>query len=420
MRMPLGTILLALVHVECTDIVFAEILPEQPDILVCRIPENFQVQVSDRYKVDIYGNELLIKYKNIGIYLYPGTTTINVVLNGSSIEFQAYMIASNSVSNSTSKAEKISWSSNGLILGFGQLQETNKGHYQVQQYHFFLPTNSSGSTNLFEAVEHEIRRLARVCLEIEISKNIKNITKNNLQRFEKINDFGSVIVLSWLDCINTNGISSCTSSPTNSFKINANDLIDLSISAIIDMIKAYNLRKIKLPNINAVLISNLGVFGVKGQIQTFNGTFEGLTTIKRTADVILLRQGHKYTVSCGFGISNAIVRINKYKLKYGLINICGEILGTIENIALKAEISIDYNTPQCIIKLEDIKISEFDKLEVRFTGLGVMNSFGSKLINLFTKFFKNYLKKIIERNLITFLEKKISILDCEKYRTKIL
>lgn len=32
------------------------------------------------------------------------------------------MIASNSVSNSTSKAEKISWSSNGLVLGFGQLQ----------------------------------------------------------------------------------------------------------------------------------------------------------------------------------------------------------------------------------------------------------------------------------------------------------
>lgn len=43
---------------------------------------------------------------------------------------------------------------------------------------------------------------------------------------------------------------------------------------MIDMIKVYNLEKIKLPNINAVLISNLGVFGMKGQIQTFNGTFE--------------------------------------------------------------------------------------------------------------------------------------------------
>ncbi|XP_046826512.1 uncharacterized protein LOC124427542 [Vespa crabro] len=408
----------------CTFMVLLPFILSQNDkssleLIVCRIPENFQVQVSDRNKVNIYGNELLIKYKNIGIYLYPGTTTINVVLNGSFVEFQAYMIASNSVNNSTSKVEKILWSSNGLILGFGQLQKTNKGHYQVQQYHFFLPTNSSGSSNLFEAVEHEIRRLTQVCLEIEISKNVKIITEKN-QRFEKINDFGSVIVLPSSDCVNTNAASSCTSSVTNSIKININNLIDLFIDAMIDMIKVYNLEKIKLPNINAVFITNLGVFDMKGQIQTFNGTFEGLTTIKRTADVILIQQGHKYTASCGFGISNAIVRFNKYQLKYDFINICGVILGTIENIALRVKISADYNTPQCTIKLEDIKVSEFDKLEVRFTGFGIMDIFGPKLINWFTRFFKNYLKGIIEQNLKIFLEKQISALDCEKYKKKIL
>lgn len=108
------------------------------------------------------------------------------------------------------------------------------------------------------------------------------------------------------------------------------------------------------------------------------------------------------------------------QLKYGFINICGDILGTVENIALKAKISANYNTPQCVIKLEDIKVSEFDKLEVKFTGFGVMDSFGSKFINWFTKYFKNYLKGIIERNLKILLEKQISVLNCEKYRTKLL
>ncbi|KAK2589031.1 hypothetical protein KPH14_001874 [Odynerus spinipes] len=390
------------------------------ELIVCRMPENFQIQVSDYHSVEVYANELLIRYNNIGLYLYPGTNTVSVVLNETSIEFQAYMRSADFV-NLNPLAERIRWTSSGILTGHGQLQRTNEQYYRVRQYRFCLPTNSTKSSNLFKAVEDKVRRYAQLCVETEISKSTNYISKKSFKHFKEINDFEPVIILPQLSKdFNSNEINVPVLARANSLEFNINDLVDLGLGAMIDMIKAYNLDKIKLPDINQVFTSDMKIFDVKGNLQASNGTFVGVTTLLRTADVVLSRQGRKYTASCGFGMTNALVEYAKYKFKYGVMELCGSIIGNVKNIALESKISVDYNAPRCVTKLESIKITEFGNMKVKFTGSGVMNTIGSKLISWFTKLFKNNIKGILERDLETFLTNRISSIDCERYRRKVL
>lgn len=416
-----------LMYCACTVLIPAILAQryESPrELVVCRVPEGFQMQVSDYHRVELYAMELLVRYKNIGMFQYPGTDVVNVVLNDTSIDFQAYMRSAYFIDSVKPLAERIWWSSNGFVTGFGQLQKVNEGYYRVQQYRFSLPANSTKSPNLFEAVENEVRRIARTCLETEISKRTSNISEQSLKGFERIVDFDSKIVLPQtsknIECNVSNAIIGGALARSDSLEFNINDLIDLGLGATIDVIKAYNLDKIKLPDLNEFFTSDMKIFDVKGHLRASNGTFVGLTSLVRTADVVLSRQGRKYTASCGFGMTNAVIQYSKYMLKYGFMELCGSIIGNAENIALESKFSVDYDAPRCVTKLESIKITEFGRMKVKFTGTGVMNTVGSKLISWFTKLFKNYLKGIIERDLETFLTNRISSFDCERYRRKLL
>lgn len=415
------------VLIYCTFMVFVPVILSQSfatprEFIVCRVPDGFQMQVSDYHRVEVYATELLIKYKDMEIYTYPGTNVVNVVLNGSSIHFQAYMRSAYFIDNVKPLAERIWWSSSGLITGFGQLQNINEAYHRVQQYRFCLPKNSSKSPNLFEAVENEVRRFAQLCLETEIFQKT-NISEKSLKHFEKVDDSKTGLILPQLSkhtAVITNGVITPALAQAESFGFNINDLVDLGLGAMIDMIKSYNADIIKLPDINEAFTSDMKLFDIKGYIQASNGTFKGLTTLLRTADVTLFRQGRKYTASCGFGMTNTIVQYKKYKFKYGIMELCGSIISNLDSIALESKISVDYDAPKCVTKLENIKITDFGRMKVNFTGTGVMNNIGSKLISWFTKLFKNNLKGIIERDLEAFLSDRISSFDCERYRRKML
>ncbi|KAI4483943.1 hypothetical protein M0802_013176 [Mischocyttarus mexicanus] len=313
------------------------------------------------------------------------------------------MVETNIVSN-ISSAKKISWSSNGLILGAGELVKTRKERYKVK-YNFSLSPNSiKRSSYLLKTVDYAIRRFVNDCLEKEIINKTESIVKENLK---------NVLV--------KNEVSSSAPSSTDNLDLNLNNLFDVLIDSAIDFIKNYNLEKIDLPNINESIEIKFLLFSITPQLETFDGTFNGLTTLKRITDSILTRENHKYIISSGFDISNIFIDM-KYKLTYGnLIHKFGSMFSTAKNIAIKSKISVNYNVPRCIIDLEELKISKLTKFEIKLGGPDVaMDSLTSTIINTLTDHFNNFSRTLIENNLKDFLKNKLEFVDCEKYRTKII
>lgn len=44
--------------------------------------------------------------------------------------------------------------------------------------------------------------------------------------------------------------------------------------------------------------------------------FSDITTLMRTTDALLDRDGLKFSASCGFGLTKALIEYNQYKVRY--------------------------------------------------------------------------------------------------------
>lgn len=106
------------------------------------------------------------------------------------------------------------------------------------------------------------------------------------------------------------------------------------------------------------------------------------------------------------------------QLRVGFISVSGKLLGSIEKLSIAARLVIDYDKT-CDVNLKYIKVTEFGKIDLKMTGLGLLDNFTSKLLTWLTTMWKGKIIKAIEYNVKDIIEEQLRKYICESYKNKV-
>ncbi|XP_014486902.1 PREDICTED: uncharacterized protein LOC106750817 [Dinoponera quadriceps] len=374
------------------------------ELIACSQPDSFTVQITENENVVVYGTELLIRYNpRAGIYALPGTDAVNVVFNESTIEFKGYMSHEYPATLPWGSPERLSWTSSGIILGTGMLQELSKEDYALQECRSFLPKNINSSVNLPFAVEDEIANHARYCIEEYLCKG--PIQTEELRSINKYHRSKLDVSASYATASDDIPQQNCT----NIDILNTNELIDLVVNTAVKYVRKHNKSIIIFPDVDEVY--KLGPFGMKCHFQALNGSFRDLSTLKRTENTYVSGMGRTHTINVGLGLSIARFHFDYYKIKYGFLALNGEITGTIDGLALSITAVIDYDK-DCPLRLKHFKVTRFGDIKVKMTGLGAINSVTSKILSWLTNMWRKNIANLIEVNVKQNIEVQLNEKVC--------
>ncbi|XP_071575217.1 uncharacterized protein [Temnothorax nylanderi] len=185
--------------------------------------------------------------------------------------------------------------------------------------------------------------------------------------------------------------------------------VDILLKIVINYIKQNKKSIIKIPGV--IKTCNIGL-GIECHFETDNGIFEDLLTLERTEDAVMFNIGRTHIIQTGFKLSMAKFKYDYYKLEVGPITVSGNILGTVDGLAIRARLVIDYDKT-CGVNLEYVKVTEFGKLNLEMTGLGPLNSLASTVFTGLTeKIWQDEIVKTIEVNVRNIAEKQLSEFIC--------
>ncbi|XP_011870197.1 PREDICTED: uncharacterized protein LOC105563308 [Vollenhovia emeryi] len=365
-------------------------------LIVCSQPDSFTVQITENERV-VYGTELLIRYNpRVGIFSYPEIKPVNVVFDEAVIEFKGRVSSEHPVNQRYTSSEKLSWNASGIILGIGTLQKLSKDDYAVQDCRLFLPTDIKGSTNLPRAVEEAIIYYAQSCAKQYLCQRIGILKAEQLQHINSYNEYGYNIAR--VIRPNIPRVDLCMNVP-----------VEIFLKKAINYIKQNERSIITIPSVTETY--NMGL-GMKCHFDTNKGTFEDLSTLKRTDDAVMSNVGRTQIIQAGFGLSMARFKYNYYKLRVGLITVSGNILGTVNGLAIAAKLIIDYDKT-CGINLEYVKVTKLGEIKLEMTGLGPLNSLTSKVLTWLTRMWKDRIVKAVEVNARNIAEEQLSEFICK-------
>lgn len=98
-----------------------------------------------------------------------------------------------------------------------------------------------------------------------------------------------------------------------------------------------------------------------------------------------------------------------FQVRFGLINVSGDISVDIGTLTMKAKASFDYNNSPCQATLDELNIDGLDQLDIRMTGLSALNGAAADII-------KGQIQSSALDSLKQAVVQKLNELECEKFR----
>ena len=198
--------------------------------------------------------------------------------------------------------------------------------------------------------------------------------------------------------------------------VNLNKIVDKMLDILrVDIIERGKDR-ISIPDVRATFEKKVGFVTLKGEFEGENGWVKNFSTVHRTADAVASSSyGSEISVSCGFGVGDLELGYDSYTVRFMSLNPRGEISGTVDNNSILLNATVTWTNHTCNITLDELTLNEFEGLDLRVTGLGIMNWLFSKISRLVLHHFQSEIKDRIEYTLREEAEKFLSHFNCSNY-----
>ncbi|KAL7303441.1 hypothetical protein TKK_0004624 [Trichogramma kaykai] len=191
-----------------------------------------------------------------------------------------------------------------------------------------------------------------------------------------------------------------------------NALIDFVMSKGINSVTKNSSGIVDIPRVHQPFATGRSFWEVQGAFDIFNGTVRDLRTLERVGDIVFSNNRQRFEVSLLYKLSDLLVEIDHYNIRYGKININGNVTMAVSDLELLADLSVDYNEKPCRATLNQLVERKPYKVEFQLTGLWILNRPVSSIIKwLIPKYAIPQAQKALANLVANF--------DCERYRPKI-
>lgn len=200
--------------------------------------------------------------------------------------------------------------------------------------------------------------------------------------------------------------------------LNLNKIVDDMLDTLrVDIIERGDDR-ISIPDVHETFKKKVGFVTLKGEFEGENGWVKNLSTVHRTADVLMSSGGRTISVSCGFGFGDLQLGYDKYTAKFMSLKRRGKIRGTVANNSVLLNATVTWTSDACNVTLDELALNQFGGIDVEVTGLGFMNRLFSKISGLVLHHFKSEIKDRLEYTLREETERYLSNFNCSIYLPK--
>ncbi|XP_068083378.1 mite allergen Lep d 7 [Anabrus simplex] len=160
-------------------------------------------------------------------------------------------------------------------------------------------------------------------------------------------------------------------------------------------------------NLEQVPVSNFGTgFSKKILFITWHGNFTAekgwardLATITRTSDMTLSYDKGTLSVFGSLGLRDLKVGFDQYFAKFMNIGPSGTLRATTgyNSVFIRAAIQLGINSTT---SLENLRVDNIDEIDVKVTGLGILNWLTSKIVTWVLGFYNESIRKVVRQQLL--------------------
>jgi hypothetical protein len=200
--------------------------------------------------------------------------------------------------------------------------------------------------------------------------------------------------------------------------MNLNEIVDEMLDILrVDIIERGKDR-MSIPDVHETFKKKVGFVTLKGEFEGENGWVKNFSTVHRTADAVASTFGSGISVSCGFGLDVLELGYDNYAARFMSLKARGKISGIVGNNSILLNATVTWTNHTCNITLDELKLNQFEGLDLRVTGLGFMNWLFSKISHLVLQHFQSDIKDRIEYTMREEAEKFLSNFNCSSYLPK--
>ncbi|XP_043461967.1 uncharacterized protein LOC122498346 isoform X1 [Leptopilina heterotoma] len=385
----------------------------------CTEQKKFLVNIN--HKAIIINGKLSIQFprEEFKVFTYKNTKDVDFFISETYVNFQGRMLSDRIYEN----LKPISQIFHTRILGVAVLKvEKDISPYDtiLTQCQTFLPRNENDSFKFPIEVRNKILHLAESCLNIELAVKIGRLLPKD---FPKITDFNNFEPHS-VDLNHKNGNSCPSHSITeekkklDSMQLALNTIVDVAFIELKTILKERKMEIIEIPNIFQKYDAfNDTYIKMSGYFLGENITFEDLSTVKRTSEVVIDQRNQKLSISFGFGLDRAKIHLGYYEAKFVVFSMRGSILASVKNIDADIKLSMDFNKKQCKTSLDDFRFSQFDDLLVNISGNKIISPLASKIITSIINKWRTKIAEFIETAIGELVTSELDEFNCETYRS---
>ncbi|XP_043461968.1 uncharacterized protein LOC122498346 isoform X2 [Leptopilina heterotoma] len=204
----------------------------------------------------------------------------------------------------------------------------------------------------------------------------------------------------------------------DSMQLALNTIVDVAFIELKTILKERKMEIIEIPNIFQKYDAfNDTYIKMSGYFLGENITFEDLSTVKRTSEVVIDQRNQKLSISFGFGLDRAKIHLGYYEAKFVVFSMRGSILASVKNIDADIKLSMDFNKKQCKTSLDDFRFSQFDDLLVNISGNKIISPLASKIITSIINKWRTKIAEFIETAIGELVTSELDEFNCETYRS---
>lgn len=196
--------------------------------------------------------------------------------------------------------------------------------------------------------------------------------------------------------------------------VNLNKIVDAMLAILrVDIIEGGKDR-LSIPDVHATFKKKMAFITLKGEFEGENGWVKNFSTVHRSGDVLASSYGSGISVSCGFGFDDLELGYDSYTARVMSLKARGEIRGIVGSNSVLLNATVTWNKQACNITLDELTLNKFGELDLKITGLGLLNWAFSKISHMVLHHFQSEIKDRIEYILREEADKFLSHFHCKK------
>lgn len=210
-----------------------------------------------------------------------------------------------------------------------------------------------------------------------------------------------MLFLSFIGCFLLTNLCICAVAD----KVDMNDIVDSILQEVSESLKESKTETIVVPDMEKRFKAGF----IRGGVKATQGTFDDLSTVRRTEDVIMdvSQDGNSAVLTGSLGLGTMELNFGHARAWIGSLSVSDRLYVKVNKNSLQFRIFAQVGD-SCVVKLEEVTFNQFGDLRVDLGRLHKVKALAENFISWIVNHFDKNIRLLVEYHLKEIIDKELS------------